>query len=130
MIGVHETTTAKLPLALVAVAIGLLGIAVACAVYYFKKVKAVEPKILADAWGYDRAVSAFMGGPGRQAFEGVAWADAHIVDGAVNGAGKVVQATAGEVRKAQSGNIRNYAAALGVGVVLLLTWFIVVRGVL
>jgi NADH-quinone oxidoreductase subunit L len=52
------------------------------------------------------------------------------VDGAVTGAGKVVQATAGQVRKAQSGNIRNYAAVLGVGVVLLLTWFIIVRGVL
>jgi NADH-quinone oxidoreductase subunit L len=130
VVGVHETTTAKLPLALVAVAMGLVGIGVAYAVYYFKKIKAVEPKILADAWGYDRAVSAFMGGPGRAAFDGVAWADAHIVDGAVNGAGAVVQATAGQVRKAQSGNIRNYAAALGVGVVLLLTWFIIVRGVL
>ena len=130
VVGVHETTTAKLPLALVAVAMGLVGIGVAYAVYYFKKIKAVEPKILADAWGYDRAVSAFMGGPGRAAFDGVAWADAHVVDGAVNGAGAVVQATAGQVRKAQSGNIRNYAAALGVGVVLLLTWFIIVRGVL
>jgi NADH-quinone oxidoreductase subunit L len=130
VVGVHETTTAKLPLALVAVAMGLVGIGVAYAVYYFKKIKAVEPKILADAWGYDRAVSAFMGGPGRAAFDGVAWADAHIVDGAVNGAGTVVQATASQVRKAQSGNIRNYAAALGVGVVLLLTWFIIVRGVL
>jgi NADH-quinone oxidoreductase subunit L len=130
VVGVHETTTAKLPLALVAVAMGLVGIGVAYAVYYFKKIKAVEPKILADAWGYDRAVSAFMGGPGRAAFDGVAWADAHIVDGAVNGAGTVVQATASQVRKAQSGNIRNYAAALGVGVVLLLTWLIIVRGVL
>jgi NADH-quinone oxidoreductase subunit L len=130
VVGVHESTTAKLPLALVAVAMGLVGIGVAYAVYYFKKIKAVEPKILADAWGYDRAVSAFMSGPGRSAFDGVAWADAHIVDGAVTGAGKVVQATAGQVRKAQSGNIRNYAAVLGVGVVLLLTWFIIVRGVL
>jgi NADH-quinone oxidoreductase subunit L len=130
VVGVHETTTSKLPFALIAVAMGLVGIGVAYAVYYAKKIKAVEPKILADAWGYDRAVSAFMGGPGRQAFDGVAWADAHLIDGAVTGTGKVVQATAGQVRKAQSGNIRNYAAALGVGVVLLLTWFIIVRGVL
>jgi NADH-quinone oxidoreductase subunit L len=130
VVGVHDSTTSKLPFALIAVAMGLVGIGVAYAVYYAKKIKAIEPKILADAWGYDRAVSAFMGGPGRQAFDGVAWADAHLVDGAVVGTGKVVQATAGQVRKAQSGNIRNYAAALGVGVVLLLTWFIIVRGVL
>ena len=30
----------------------------------------------------------------------------------------------------QSGNVRNYAAAIGVGVVLLLSWFVVVRGLL
>jgi hypothetical protein len=28
----------------------------------------------------------------------------------------------------QSGNVRNYAAAIGVGVVLLLAWFVIVRG--
>ena len=86
-------------------------------------------RVLSD-WGYDRSVSNFMGGPGRQAFDGVVWADAHVVDGAVNGAGAMVRATAGKVRKLQSGNVRNYAAAIGSGVVLLLVWFVVVRGML
>ena len=130
VVGVHTSTTAKLPLALVAIAIGLVGIAGAYAVYYFKKVKPVEPKILADAWGYDRAVSAFMGGPGRKAFDGVAWADAHLIDGAVNGSGELVRGTAGQVRKLQTGNVRNYAAAIGASVVLLLVWFVVIRGLL
>jgi NADH-quinone oxidoreductase subunit L len=130
VVGLHHSDTAKLPLALVAIAMGLIGIGVAFAVYYFKKLKPVEPKILADAWGYDRAVSNFMGGPGRKAFEGVAWADSHIIDGAVNGTAHLVQGTAGEARKVQTGNVRNYAAAVGVGVVLLLTWFVIVRGIL
>jgi len=30
----------------------------------------------------------------------------------------------------QTGNVRNYAAAVGVGVVLLLGWFVIVRGIL
>ncbi len=127
---VHESTTAKLPLALVAIAVGLIGIAAAVLVYAKHKVKAIEPQILAEAWGYDRAVSNFMGGPGRQTFDGVVWADAHVVDGAVNGTGAVVRATAGKVRKLQSGNVRNYAAAIGSGVVLLLVWFVIVRGML
>ena len=127
---VHESTTAKLPLALVAIAVGLIGIAAAVLVYAKHKAKAIEPKILADAWGYDRAVSNFMGGPGRQAFDGLAWADAHVIDGAVDGVGTLVRATAGKVRKLQSGNVRNYAAAIGTGVVLLLVWFVVVRGML
>ncbi len=130
VLGVHETDTAKLPLALVAIACGLVGIGIGFAVYYFKKLKPVEPKILLDAWGYDRAVSKFMGGPGRKVFEGIAWADANIIDGAVTGTGRVVQASAGEARKVQSGNLRNYAAAVGVGVVLLLAWFVIVRGIL
>ena len=61
---------------------------------------------------------------------GVAWADATIVDGAVNGAGALVQAAAGEARKVQSGNVRNYAAVIGIGVTLLLGWFVIVRGLL
>ena len=127
---VHESTTGKLALALVAIAVGLVGIGLAWLVYARHKVKAIEPQILADAWGYDRAVSNFMGGPGRQAFEGVAWADAHVVDGAVNGTGALVRGTAGKVRRLQSGNLRNYAAAIAAAVVLLLVWFVVVRGVL
>lgn len=130
VVGAHESTTAKLPLALVAIAIGLVGIAGAYAVYYFKKAKPFEPALLADAWRYDKAVSAFMGGPGRKAFDGVAWADAHVIDGAVNGSGELVRGTAGQVRKLQSGNVRNYAAAIGSGVVLLLVWFVVIRGLL
>jgi len=127
---VHESSTAKLPLAIIAIITGLVGIGLAVAVYAKHRMKAVEPKILADAWGYDRAVSNFMGGPGRQAFDGVAWADANIVDGAVNGTGELVRATAGKVRKLQTGNLRTYAAAIGAGVVLLLMWFVIVRGLL
>ncbi len=130
VVGIHESDTAKVPFALIAVAGSLIGIGVAFAIYYYKRIKPVEPKILADAWGYDRAVSAFMGGPGRASFEAVAWADANIIDGAVKGAGQLVQASAGEARKVQSGNVRNYAAALGIGVVLLLAWFVVFRGML
>jgi NADH-quinone oxidoreductase subunit L len=106
------------------------GIILATAVYGKHRIKAVEPQILADAWRYDAAVSAFMGGPGRAAFDGVAWADSHIIDGAVNGTGQIVRASATQERKTQSGNLRNYAAAIGVGVVLLLGWFVVVRGIL
>ena len=120
----------KYVLMTVAIVCGVLGIAAAVAVYAKKKARPFEPAILADAWRYDKAISAFMGGPGRKAFDGVAWADQHIVDGAVNGTGHLVQGAATQVRKAQTGNVRNYAAAVGIGVVLLLVWFVVVRGVL
>ena len=48
----------------------------------------------------------------------------------MNGAGKLVRGTAGQARKSQSGYVRQYASAVGVGVVLLLVWFVIVRGIL
>lgn len=128
VIGAHESTTAKLPLAVIATVIALLGIIGAVMVYAKHKAKPIEPAVLADGWYYDKAVSGFMGGPGREGFSAIAWFDANIVDGAVNGVGRVVRGTAQRIRTVQSGNVRNYAAAIGVGVVLILAWFVVVRG--
>ena len=71
-----------------------------------------------------------MGGPGRKAFDAVAWFDKNIVDGAVHGVGRVVSAAGSQVRKGQTGYVRNYAGVVGVGVVLLLVWFVIGRGVL
>jgi NADH-quinone oxidoreductase subunit L len=120
----------KTILMLLATAAAVLGIVAAFVVYEKGRIKAKEPTILANAWYYDRTVSAFMGGPGRTSFEGAAWFDQHVVDGAVNGTGKVVQVTAGELRKGQSGYVRGYAAIIGIGVVGLLAWFVLVRGIL
>jgi len=97
-------------------------------VYAKKKLPAVEPALLANGWQYDSSIARFMGGPGRRAFEGVAWADRTIVDGAVNGVGQVVGATGQIARRAQTGAVRAYAAAIGLAVVGLLVWFFL-RGV-
>jgi NADH-quinone oxidoreductase subunit L len=113
-----------------AIAAAVVGIVASIAVYAKHKAKPIEPAILADGWRYDQAISSFMGGPGRQLFDGVAMYDAKVVDGAVNGTGTLVQGVANQVRKVQTGNVRNYAAYIGVGVVLLLAWFVIVRGVL
>jgi NADH-quinone oxidoreductase subunit L len=115
-------------LAILAIACALIGIAVALAIYAKKVAKPVEPEILANGWYYDKGVSAFMGGPGRKAFDAIAWFDKNVVDGAVNGVAKLVRTSAGGTSKAQNGNVRNYAGIVGVGVVLLLVWFVVGRG--
>jgi len=114
----------------IAVASGLIGITLAWLVYQRKRIKAVEPEILEEAWRYDEAVSAFMGGPGRKSFEAVAWFDKNVIDGAVHGVARLVGGAGSEIRKGQTGNVRNYAGIVGVGVVLLLAWFVVGRGVL
>jgi NADH-quinone oxidoreductase subunit L len=128
VVGLHESTTAKVPLAVIATVVALAGIAASIMVYAKHKAKPIEPQVLAEGWYYDATVSKFMGGPGREAFDAVAWYDANVIDGAVNGVGRLVRGTAQRIRIVQTGNVRNYAAAIGVGVVLLLGWFVVVRG--
>jgi len=116
-------------LLVVAILIAVSGVVAAIAVYAKGKFKIIEPKILADAWRYDSAVSAIVGGPGRAAFGGVAAFDAKVVDGAVNGIGSEVRAASGLLRKVQNGLVRSYAFVIGLGAVVLLAWFLL-RGIL
>jgi NADH-quinone oxidoreductase subunit L len=118
----------KYVLLVIAILIAATGIAAAFAVYAKKKAKAIEPRVLEQAWFYDAGAAKLIGGPGRAAFNAVAWADTHIVDGAVNGTATLVRNVAGQVRKSQSGFTRLYAALMAVGAVALLAWFIY-RGV-
>ncbi len=120
----------KVLLIFVAIACALVGIAAGIAVYQRKMAKAIEPELLARGWGYDDAISWFMGKPGRDTFQAVADGDAKIVDGAVNGVAVAVRETAEQVRKGQTGYVRQYAGVIGIGVVLLLGWFVVIRGIL
>ncbi len=113
----------KYVLLAVAVIIAVTGIAAAFAVYGKKKAKAVEPRVLEQAWFYDAGAAKLVGGPGRAAFNAVAWADSRIVDGAVNGTATLVRNVAGQVRKSQNGFTRVYAALMAVGAVALLAWF-------
>ena len=108
----------------VAVLIAAIGIFAAIAVYAKGKLKPVEPRVLEQAWFYDAGAAKLVGGPGAAAFNAVAWADAKVVDGAVNGTGTLVRRVATTVRKTQSGFVRGYAAIVAIGVVALLAWFV------
>jgi len=118
----------KYVLLVIAVLIAITGIVGAFVVYGKKKVKAVEPRVLEQAWFYDAGAAKLVGGPGRGVFNALAWADAHIVDGAVNGTATAVRGIASQVRKSQNGFTRVYAALMAIGAVVLLAWF-VYRGV-
>jgi NADH-quinone oxidoreductase subunit L len=113
----------------VAIIVALVGVGLGIAVYQRNKLRAIEPTVLANGWYYDRTVTAFMGGPGRTAFEDVAWVDANVVDGAVNGAAASVRASGGVLRRVQSGIVRMYAAFIAIGLVVMLAWFLL-RGLL
>ena len=117
-------------LAVIATICALAGIGGAFSIYCKRKFadQPEAPELLANAWYYDSSIAAFMGGPGRKAFEGIAWFDAHVVDGAVNGVAKVVEVTGSGVRRVQTGYVRSYASSLAIGAIVLVA-VLVVRGV-
>jgi NADH-quinone oxidoreductase subunit L len=129
VLGVNEaeiavSTGAKVALAVIAVGAGLVGLAIAAAVYLRHRVRAIEPEVLAHAWYYDEEVTAFMGGPGRKSFDAIAWFDVHIIDGAVNGVAAVVRDLGRRLRPVQSGFLRSYALGVTIGVVIVLGYFV------
>ena len=113
-------------LAVFAVLAGLVGVAIAAAVYLRGKgdPTKIELPILAEGWKYDSSVTAFMGGPGRQLFEGAAIADRVGIDGAVNGVAAGVRETSGTLRRLQNGLVRTYAVGIAIGAVLLMAYFL------
>ncbi|NQY56687.1 MAG: NADH-quinone oxidoreductase subunit L [Ilumatobacteraceae bacterium] len=121
----NEYLLVALAIACVAVGIGLAWL-----IYSQKRIKPWEPSFLANGWYYDSTIAKFMGGPGRAGFQAVADVDRlydrHVVDGTAIG----VRETAGQLRKGQTGNVRQYAGFIGLGALLILAWLVVFRGIL
>ncbi|MEJ7721674.1 MAG: hypothetical protein WKF58_15125 [Ilumatobacteraceae bacterium] len=120
----------KYLLLLIAAVVTLIGIALAWLVYERRRLRVMEPKVLEHAWYYDEALSNVAGGPGREAFEATAWFDRNVVDGGVRATAWGVRFAATGLRTGQSGFVRASAGIIGIGAVLLLAWFVVVRGIL
>jgi NADH-quinone oxidoreductase subunit L len=119
------TSGTKIGLGAFAAVAAVAGIGIAYATWFKKRPEEnanLEPAILEQAWGYDAAVAAAVGGPGTAAAAGAATFDKRVVDGAVNGVATLVRQGGDQLRKVQTGYVRNYALGLAGGVVLLLAW--------
>ncbi|MEY3616333.1 MAG: NADH-quinone oxidoreductase subunit [Actinomycetota bacterium] len=117
----------KYVLLLAAIVVALTGIVLAVAVYAKRRLPAIEPRVLEQAWFYDATVARLVGGPGAAAFRGITAFDANVVDGAVDGAGSLARGAGTIARRSQSGFVRTYAVVLTLGAVVVLAWF-VLRG--
>ena len=121
---IDVATGVKWALAGLAVAAAAAGILYAAQVFLRHRAKAIEPEILAHAWYYDEAISAFVAGPGTAGFDGVTAFDTQVVDGAVNGVGSLVRTGGNRLRVLQTGYVRNYALGVAIGAVVLIGFFI------
>jgi NADH-quinone oxidoreductase subunit L len=124
-------TSTKWALAGIAVVSGIVGILVAAALFLRRRYEdqPASPVVLLKGWYYDSSISAFMGGPGRKAFDAVAWFDRTVVDGAVNGVATLVRGGGGGLRRTQTGFVRAYAGFLTAGAIAVV-FVMVLRGVI
>ncbi len=116
----------KWAIAMFSTLLSVAGIAIAVFIYLLRRVDPakVELRPFAEGWWIDSTFGRIVGGPGRQLFEWVAWFDKNIIDGAVNGVAAGVRAGGTALRTVQTGYVRTYALAIGVGAVLVGVWFL------
>jgi NADH-quinone oxidoreductase subunit L len=89
----------------------------------------LEPAVLGHGWYYDEALSAFVAGPGTEFADFNAYTvDQGTIDGAVNGVAWLVRHGGGQLRKLQTGYVRNYALGLAGGAAVLLLYVLVRTG--
>jgi NADH-quinone oxidoreductase subunit L len=132
-VGEHHlssSTEEKAALALIATIASLVGLALAVVLFVRRRYEdqPVMPVVLLKGWYYDSSIAAFMGGPGRKAFDAIAWFDRTVIDGAVNGVAALVRGGGTEVRRTQTGFVRAYAGILTGGAIVLV-FVMVLRGV-
>ncbi len=125
-------------LSALSVTLGLTGILVAYSLYRRGLRRPSEDpalvrlgvvgRVLGHAYYFDEAIAKLVAGPVTR---GADWLDrtfdAGIIDGAVNGVGRLFRNLGGGLRRAQTGLVRNYALGVVVGAVGLLL-FMLVRG--
>jgi NADH-quinone oxidoreductase subunit L len=84
---------------------------------------ALEPAFLQRGWEIDYLYDRLIARPST-VLAGLAATviDNRVIDGAVNGLGTAVRVSGSQIRRLQTGYIRNYALGIGLGLVLVLAW--------
>jgi NADH-quinone oxidoreductase subunit L len=123
----HQSAGMQWLLGTVDAVVALGGLAVALPLWSRRvAVPALEPVVLRRAYFLDDVYDALIGRPG-QAFARfcATVVDTKIIDGAVNGVGRLARFTGSALRRVQTGFVRQYALGIVVGVVGLLAWMAV-----
>jgi NADH-quinone oxidoreductase subunit L len=130
----HHDTATELALMGVSIALAFAGIGLAW--FFFVRspgsadavADAVAPvhSLLLNKYYVDELYDATIVKPTVGISRGLLWkvVDAEIIDGAVNGAGAVVETGAGWLRRLQTGSVRVYAASVLLGAVLVLGYYV------
>ena len=82
-----------------------------------------------DAYRVDDLYGSVLVAPGRKASEAAAFSfDAGVIDGTVNGIGRLVRSIGSRTRGLQTGLVRNYAATFVAGLFAVVIWLVIAGG--
>jgi NADH-quinone oxidoreductase subunit L len=83
----------------------------------------LEPAVLRHGWYIDEGVAATVSGPlARMASDASFDVDVGLIDGTVNGIARLTAQTGRQLRRLQTGYVRNYALGIGIGAAILLAY--------
>ena len=120
----HVATGTKWLIGLAATGAALVGLAAGLSAWWrVTERPALEPAVLRHGWYIDEGVSAAVSGPLARTASGFSFGvDAGLVDGAVNGLARLTAQTGRQLRRVQTGYVRNYALGIGIGAAVVLAY--------
>ncbi|MHB8681009.1 MAG: NADH-quinone oxidoreductase subunit L [Acidimicrobiales bacterium] len=119
----HQSGATQWVLGVVDSAVAVLGLAVALPLWTRRpEHPALEPAALQRAWYLDDVYDATIGRPSQAVARLSAVFDTKVIDGAVNGLGRLARGTGSGLRRVQTGFVRQYALGIVVGAVALLAY--------
>ncbi len=114
-------TNTKWVLGIVTTVLALVGLVAGLRLWRLVERPRLEPAFLARSWYLDDALAATVSGPLERGADEMAFGlDAGVVDGTVNGVARLTAIGGRQVRKLQTGYVRNYALGLSLGAAVIL----------
>ncbi len=122
----HQSVGTQWTLAVVDSVVALVGLGVGFSLWSRQAQRpALEPAVLQRAYYLDAIYDAVIARPGRAFAQFCASVvEVKVIDGAVNGVGRLTRAAGGSLRRVQTGYVRQYALGIVFGAVVLLAWMI------
>ena len=120
----HQSAGTQWTLGVVDSVVALIGVGMGLRIWTHRAdVPRLEPAPLQRAWYLDDIYDALIGRPAQAVAAFCAGVvDTKVIDGAVNGVARLSRATAGGLRRVQTGFVRQYALGIVLGLVVLLAW--------
>jgi NADH-quinone oxidoreductase subunit L len=121
----HQSGSVQWVLAIVDAVVALAGLGIGFRVWSQRTDNpALEPVVLQKSYFIDEIYDTAIGRPSEALARFAAVFDNRVIDGAVNGVGRLARGAGGGLRKIQTGFVRQYALGIAVGAVALLAYML------